>query len=91
MNDAEIAYVSTADLEAALRRAEAAQRQHEQSNGHLHLFRRSNQDENWPARYAAYMVAEQAGTDLPAYRNSSTAPVGAAATAGATRHQGTGE
>ena len=65
MNDAETAYVSTADLEAALRRAEAAQRQHEQNNGHSHLFHRSNQDENWPGRYAAYMVAEQAGTDLP--------------------------
>jgi hypothetical protein len=26
---------------------------------------RSAQDEDWPAWYAAYMVAEQAGTDLP--------------------------
>jgi hypothetical protein len=31
-----------------------------------HLLRRSGQDENWPAWYAAYMTAEQAGTDMPA-------------------------
>jgi catechol 2,3-dioxygenase-like lactoylglutathione lyase family enzyme len=49
----ETGYVSTADLEAALRRAEAAHREHE------------GQDEDWAAWYASYMVAEQAGTDLP--------------------------
>lgn len=54
MNATETGYVSTADLEAALRRAEAAHREHE-----------SGQREDWPAWYAAYMVAEQAGTDLP--------------------------
>jgi catechol 2,3-dioxygenase-like lactoylglutathione lyase family enzyme len=53
MNAAETGYVSAADLEGALRRAEAAHRE------------RSGQDEDWPAWYAAYMVAEQAGTDRP--------------------------
>ena len=56
MNAAETGYVSTADLESALRRAEAAHGEHE---------KRSGQDENWAAWYAAYMAAEQAGTDLP--------------------------
>jgi predicted enzyme related to lactoylglutathione lyase len=49
----ETGYVSAADLEAALRRAEAAHREH------------GGQDEDWAAWYASYMVAEQAGTDLP--------------------------
>jgi catechol 2,3-dioxygenase-like lactoylglutathione lyase family enzyme len=53
MNAAETGYVSAADLEGALRRAEAAHREHE------------GQDEDWAAWYASYMVAEQAGTDLP--------------------------
>jgi catechol 2,3-dioxygenase-like lactoylglutathione lyase family enzyme len=53
MNAGETGYVSAADLEAALRRAEAARREHE------------GQDEDWAAWYASYMVAEQAGTDLP--------------------------
>jgi catechol 2,3-dioxygenase-like lactoylglutathione lyase family enzyme len=52
MNDAETAYASAADLESALRRAEAAH----QRSGHA---------EDWSSWYAAYMVAEQAGTDLP--------------------------
>jgi hypothetical protein len=54
MNATETGYVSTADLEAALRRAEAAHSEHQ-----------SDQHEDWPAWYASYMVAEQAGTDLP--------------------------
>src|SRR5213080_4076229 len=54
MNAAETGYASAADLESALRRAEAAHQEHE-----------SGQDEDWPNWYAAYMVAEQAGTDLP--------------------------
>jgi catechol 2,3-dioxygenase-like lactoylglutathione lyase family enzyme len=54
MNATETGYVSTADLEAALRRAEAAHGEHE-----------SDQREDWPAWCASYMVAEQAGTDLP--------------------------
>ena len=58
-------YASAADLESALRRAEAAHREHEKRNGRSHLFHRSDQDTNWPAWYAGYMAAEQAGADLP--------------------------
>jgi len=65
MNATETGYVSKADLEAALRRAEAAHREHEKGNGRSHLFHRADPDTNWPAWYAGYMVAEQAGTDLP--------------------------
>jgi catechol 2,3-dioxygenase-like lactoylglutathione lyase family enzyme len=65
MNATETGYVSAADLQSALRRAEAAHREHEKRNGRSHLFHRSDQDENWLDWYAAYMVAEQAGTDLP--------------------------
>jgi len=65
MSAAETGYVSAADLEGALRRAEAAHREHEERAGRSHLFRRSDRDEDWPAWYAAYMVAEQAGTDPP--------------------------
>ena len=61
----ETGYASTADLEAALRRAEAARAEHEERTGRSHLFHRSGQDPNWPAWYASYMVAEQDGTDLP--------------------------
>jgi catechol 2,3-dioxygenase-like lactoylglutathione lyase family enzyme len=59
------AFVSTADLASALRRAEAAHAEHEKRAARPHLFHHSGQDENWPAWYAAYLVAEQAGTDLP--------------------------
>ena len=52
MNAGETGYASAADLEHALRRAEAAHQQ-------------SGQDEDWSSWYAAYMVAEQAGTDRP--------------------------
>jgi catechol 2,3-dioxygenase-like lactoylglutathione lyase family enzyme len=48
---------SASDLASALRRAEAAHGQHEKRTG--------QRDENWPDWYAAYMVAEQAGTELP--------------------------
>ena len=51
------AYASAADLAAALRRAAAAHGEHEQRIGH--------RDEGWPDWYAAYMVAEQAGAELP--------------------------
>jgi catechol 2,3-dioxygenase-like lactoylglutathione lyase family enzyme len=54
---AETAFASTTDLEGALRRAAAAHGEHEQRTGEA--------DENWPEWYAAYMVAEQAGTELP--------------------------
>jgi len=65
LNAAETGYVSAADLEGALQRAEAAHREHAKRDGRSHLFHRAEQDTNWPAWYAAYMVAEQAGTDLP--------------------------
>jgi catechol 2,3-dioxygenase-like lactoylglutathione lyase family enzyme len=65
MNATETGYVSAADLESALRRAEAAHREHEKRTGRSHLFHRAEQDTNWLDWYAAYMVAEQAGTDLP--------------------------
>jgi catechol 2,3-dioxygenase-like lactoylglutathione lyase family enzyme len=48
---------SASDLANAFRRAEAAHGQHEKRTG--------QRDENWPDWYAAYMVAEQAGTELP--------------------------
>lgn len=51
-------FTSEADLESALRRAEAAHAKHEQATGQT--------DQNWPAWYASYMVAEQAGAELPA-------------------------
>jgi catechol 2,3-dioxygenase-like lactoylglutathione lyase family enzyme len=65
MNAGETGYVSTEDLEGALRRAEAAHREHEKGNGRSHLFHRGEHDDDWPAWYASYMAAEQAGTDLP--------------------------
>ena len=49
---------SASDLAGALRRAEAAHGEHEKRTG-------GQRDENWPAWYAAYMAAEQAGTELP--------------------------
>jgi catechol 2,3-dioxygenase-like lactoylglutathione lyase family enzyme len=48
---------SASDLASALRRAEAAHGEHEK-----HIGRR---DTNWPDWYAAYMVAEQFGKELP--------------------------
>ncbi|MFD9898663.1 VOC family protein [Mesorhizobium sp. NPDC059025] len=51
-------YGSVGDLAAALRRAAEAHGEHEKRNGGQH-------DVNWPDWYAAYMVAERAGTDLP--------------------------
>ena len=50
-------YSSVADVAGALRRAAAAHGQHEARIGHA--------DENWPDWYAAYMVAEQSGAELP--------------------------
>jgi catechol 2,3-dioxygenase-like lactoylglutathione lyase family enzyme len=49
---------SASDLANAFRRAEAAHGEHEKRTG-------GQRDENWPDWYAAYMVAEQAGTELP--------------------------
>ena len=51
------AFASTNDLASALRRAEAAHGEHEKRTG--------EHDANWPDWYASYMVAEQAGKDLP--------------------------
>jgi catechol 2,3-dioxygenase-like lactoylglutathione lyase family enzyme len=48
---------SATDLAGALRRAEAAHGEHEKRTG--------VRDENWPEWYAAYMVAEQSGAELP--------------------------
>ena len=50
-------YASVNDLVQALRRAATAHGEHENRTG--------GRDENWPDWYAAYMVAEQAGTELP--------------------------
>ena len=54
---AETSYASVADLSAAMRRASVAHGEHEKRIGQA--------DENWPDWYAAYMVAVQAGTELP--------------------------
>ena len=50
-------FASANDLASALRRAEAAHGLHEKRTG--------QRDENWPDWYAAYMVAEQTGGELP--------------------------
>ena len=54
---AETAFASPRDLASALRRAETAHGQHEKRTG--------ERDANWPDWYAEYMVAEQAGKELP--------------------------
>jgi len=38
----------------------------EKRTGRSHLFHRPGHDGDWPGWYAAYLVAERAGTDLPA-------------------------
>jgi catechol 2,3-dioxygenase-like lactoylglutathione lyase family enzyme len=48
---------SASDLASALQRAEAAHGEHEKRIG--------QRDANWPDWYAAYMVAEQSGKELP--------------------------
>ena len=50
-------FASANDLANAMRRASAAHGEHEKRIGAA--------DPNWPDWYAAYMVAEQAGTELP--------------------------
>jgi len=57
VNAAATAYASVGELAAGLRRAAAAHGEHEKRTGAA--------DANWPDWYAAYMVAEQAGTELP--------------------------
>ena len=56
--DGDTTYSSTAELAAALRRAEAA-------HGAYEIQKLGHRDEDWPARYAEYMVREQAGKQLP--------------------------
>jgi catechol 2,3-dioxygenase-like lactoylglutathione lyase family enzyme len=53
----ETTFASVNDLASALRRAEAAHGEHEKRIGKA--------DPNWPDWYAAYMVAERAGKELP--------------------------
>ncbi|MDH2415974.1 VOC family protein [Nocardioides sp. CER19] len=50
-------YASVSDLVGALKRAAAAHGEHEARTG--------EEDANWPEWYAAYMVAENHGTELP--------------------------
>ena len=57
IDSATTTFASANDLASALRRAEAAHGQHEKRTG--------QRDANWPDWYAAYMVAEQAGKELP--------------------------
>jgi hypothetical protein len=66
VNADQTAFASAADLASARRRAEAAHHEHHERAGWPHLFHHSGPDEGWPAWYAAYLFAEQAGTDLPA-------------------------
>ena len=54
---AETTFASVNDLASAFRRAEAAHGEHEKRTG--------QRDANWPDWYARYMVAEQAGGELP--------------------------
>jgi catechol 2,3-dioxygenase-like lactoylglutathione lyase family enzyme len=57
IDSTDTSYPSVNDLMRALVRAATAHGEHEQRIG--------ARDEEWPAWYAAYMVAEQAGTALP--------------------------
>jgi len=57
IDSAATTYASASDLANAMRRAEAAHGEHEKRIG--------AHDANWPDWYASYMVAEQAGTELP--------------------------
>ena len=58
IDSAATSFGSASDLASAFRRAEAAHGEHEKRTG-------GQRDENWPEWYAAYMAAEQAGTELP--------------------------
>ena len=57
IDDAATTFASANDLASAFRRAEAAHGEHEKRTG--------QRDANWPDWYAAYMVAEQSGKELP--------------------------
>ena len=58
VDPAQTSFGSATDLASALRRAAAAHDTHEKRTGGDHR-------ETWPAWYAAYMVAEQSGAELP--------------------------
>ena len=58
IDSAATTFASANDLASALRRAEAAHGEHEKRMG-------GARDANWPDWYASYMIAEQAGTELP--------------------------
>jgi len=58
IDSAATTFASANDLASALRRAEAAHGKYEARIG-------QGRDENWPDWYAAYMVAEQSGKELP--------------------------
>jgi catechol 2,3-dioxygenase-like lactoylglutathione lyase family enzyme len=57
IDPAATSFGSASELADAMRRASAAHGEHEKRIGHA--------DANWPDWYARYMVAEQAGTELP--------------------------
>jgi catechol 2,3-dioxygenase-like lactoylglutathione lyase family enzyme len=57
IDSATTTYASASDLANAMRRAEAAHGEHEKRIGKA--------DPDWPDWYAEYMVAEQAGKELP--------------------------
>jgi catechol 2,3-dioxygenase-like lactoylglutathione lyase family enzyme len=57
IDSGETSYASVKDLQDALTRAAAAHGEHEKLTG--------EHDVEWPAWYAAYMVAEQTGAELP--------------------------
>ncbi len=57
VDSAETSFGSGSDLANAMRRASVAHGEHEKRIGAA--------DANWPDWYAAYMVAEQAGSELP--------------------------
>jgi len=57
IDSAATTFASATDLANAMRRAEAAHGEHEKRIGAA--------DANWPDWYASYMVAEEAGTELP--------------------------
>jgi catechol 2,3-dioxygenase-like lactoylglutathione lyase family enzyme len=57
IDDTATTFASANDLASAFRRAEAAHGEHEKRTG--------QRDANWPDWYAAYMVAEQSGSELP--------------------------
>jgi len=57
IDPATMTFRSASDLASAIRRAAAAHGEHDERNG--------QGGANWPDSYAAYIAAEQAGTELP--------------------------